>query len=149
MFLTFKVIFRRLMANLSIPFVFYRDNCLDWVVVLFSSWICVCECPVGVNCLRKTLFSADFFFNVYKSVFCEFVCMHECSYPCNLRSFLLQCGTRPNEWGTQWDSNSLVKVCQSSLLTITPPEVPLFISMYMYILLFCFCYFCYYSSPTK
>ena len=26
----------------------------------------------------------------------------------NSLSFLLRCGTRPNEWGTQWDSNSLV-----------------------------------------
>ena len=32
--------------------------------------------------------------------------------------------TRPNEWGTQWDSNSLGLVCSSSLLTITPTEVP-------------------------
>ena len=30
---------------------------------------------------------------------------------CNLLSFLLRCGTRPYEWGTQWVSNSLVKVC--------------------------------------
>ena len=29
----------------------------------------------------------------------------------NLLSFLFRCRTRPNEWGTQWDSNSLVKVC--------------------------------------
>ena len=26
----------------------------------------------------------------------------------NLQSSLLQCGTRPNEGGAQWDSNSLV-----------------------------------------
>ena len=31
---------------------------------------------------------------------------------CNLRSSLLRCGTRPNEWGTQWDSNSLLQVCK-------------------------------------
>ena len=31
--------------------------------------------------------------------------------PCNLRSSLLRCGTRPIEWGTQWDSNSLLQVC--------------------------------------
>ena len=30
---------------------------------------------------------------------------------CNLRSSLLRCGTRPIEWGTQWDSNSLLQVC--------------------------------------
>ena len=29
----------------------------------------------------------------------------------NLLSFLLRCGTRPYERGTQWDSNSLVWVC--------------------------------------
>ena len=28
----------------------------------------------------------------------------------NLQSSLLRFGTRPNEWGTQWDSNSLVQV---------------------------------------
>ena len=27
---------------------------------------------------------------------------------CNLQSALLWCGTRPNEWGAQWDLNSLV-----------------------------------------
>ena len=26
----------------------------------------------------------------------------------NLQSSVLRCGTRPNEWGAQWDSNSLV-----------------------------------------
>ena len=40
----------------------------------------------------------------------------------NLLSFLLRCGTRLHKWGAQWDSNSLVKVCKSRLLTITPPE---------------------------
>ena len=29
----------------------------------------------------------------------------------NLLSLLLRCGTRSYEWGIQWDSNSLVKVC--------------------------------------
>ena len=29
----------------------------------------------------------------------------------NLQSFLLRCGTRLYEWGTEWDSNLLVKVC--------------------------------------
>ena len=42
---------------------------------------------------------------------------------CNLRSSLIRCGTRPIEWGTQWDLNSLLQVCDSSLLTITLPEV--------------------------
>ena len=37
----------------------------------------------------------------------------------NLLSFLLRCATKPYEWGTQWELNSLVKVCKSSLLTIT------------------------------
>ena len=45
---------------------------------------------------------------------------------CNLRSSLLRCSTRPNEWGTQWDSNSLLQVCYSSLQTITLPEVPFY-----------------------
>ena len=31
-----------------------------------------------------------------------------------------------NKWGTQWESNLLVKVCWFSLLTITPPEVPIY-----------------------
>ena len=43
----------------------------------------------------------------------------------NLQSSLLLCGTRLNEWGTQWDSNSLLQVCKSSLQTITLPEVPI------------------------
>ena len=38
----------------------------------------------------------------------------------NLLNFLLKCGTRPNEWGTQWDELTL-----AGLLTITLPEAPL------------------------
>ena len=35
-----------------------------------------------------------------------------------LQSFLLRCSTRPHEWDTQWDLNSHVKICLSSLLII-------------------------------
>ena len=43
----------------------------------------------------------------------------------NLQISWVRCGTRPYEWGTQWESDSLVKkVCEFSLLAITPPEVP-------------------------
>ena len=38
---------------------------------------------------------------------CERVYAHK-EIDSNLRSSLLRCGTMPNEWGTQWDSNSLV-----------------------------------------
>ena len=37
----------------------------------------------------------------------------------NLLSPLLRCGTRPNEWGTQWDPNLLEKISLSNLLNIT------------------------------
>ena len=37
----------------------------------------------------------------------------------DLRSSLLQFGTRPNEWGTQWDTNSLTT--RGSLFLSTPP----------------------------
>ena len=47
-------------------------------------------------------------------------CLTWCS---NLLSVLLRCDTRPYEWGIQWDSNSLVKIGQSSLLTFTSPYV--------------------------
>ena len=43
----------------------------------------------------------------------------------NLRCYLLRCSTRPNEWKTQWESNSLVKVCKSRLVTITIRNAPL------------------------
>ena len=33
----------------------------------------------------------------------------------NLLSFLLRCSTRPHGWGTQWNSNSLLIDCLSSL----------------------------------
>ena len=42
----------------------------------------------------------------------------------NFLNFLLWCGTWPYVWGTHWDSNSLVKVCLSCVLTITPTEAP-------------------------
>ena len=52
---------------------------------------------------------------------------------CNLLSFLLRFGTGPYEWGSQWDSNSLVKVCLSSLPAFTHPRRPrtsVFFSLY-------------------
>ena len=39
-------------------------------------------------------------------------------------AFLLRCSTKPNKWGTQWDSNSHVKFCYLSLQTISPPRHP-------------------------
>ena len=39
-----------------------------------------------------------------------------------LQSFLLRCGTNTYETGSQWDSNSLVKVFISSLLIIIRPQ---------------------------
>ena len=53
----------------------------------------------------------------------------------NLLSFLLRCGTRPNEWGAQWDWNSVVKVCKSILQTITPSEA-LYTCVYIYIYIY-------------
>ena len=38
------------------------------------------------------------------------------------KAFLLTCGKRPYKWATQWDSNSLLKVCLSSLLNILLPN---------------------------
>ena len=43
-------------------------------------------------------------------------------------SVWLRCGTRPYEWGTQWNSSSLAKVCFYSLRTITPPETSMIIA---------------------
>ena len=39
-----------------------------------------------------------------------------------LLSFFFRWGTRPNEWGTHWDSNTFLQICLSSLLTITQHE---------------------------
>ena len=47
-FLMFTIILRDLMADLSVPFGFYSDDCFNRVVVLFNFWICVCECPVDI-----------------------------------------------------------------------------------------------------
>ena len=38
------------MVDLSVPFDFYSGDCFDRVVDFFNIRICVCECPVGVNC---------------------------------------------------------------------------------------------------
>ena len=43
----------------------------------------------------------------------------------NWLSFLLRCFIRLYEWGTQWDSKSLVKVCLSSLLNHNTTKVEL------------------------
>ena len=43
--------------------------------------------------------------------------------------FLLRCGTLSDELGTEWDSNSLVKVYKSSLVIETPPEAPTIIKV--------------------
>ena len=64
----FRVVFRKLMIDLGTLFGFYSGNCFVRVVVLFN---CVCENPVGVNCPRQTLASADLFcvcMHVYKNV---------------------------------------------------------------------------------
>ena len=42
----------------------------------------------------------------------------------DLLSFWLRYGTRPYEWGTQWHSNSLVKVCSFISLKIILLKVP-------------------------
>ena len=49
-FLTYKVVFRNLIVDWSVQFNFYSDECFDRVVVLFNSRMCVCECPVRINC---------------------------------------------------------------------------------------------------
>ena len=70
--------------------------------------------------------------SVYLFCFPSFILilLHSCS---NLLSFLFRCGTRPYKWNTQWDLNSLTKVCLSSLLAVTPPEVTL---LYSYMCVF-------------
>ena len=45
----------------------------------------------------------------------------------NLLSFLLIRGTKLYEWGTQWDSNSLVKICKYILLITALPKAPRFV----------------------
>ena len=49
-FLTIKVIIRKLMMILDTFSGFYSGNCFYRVVVLFNSWISVYECLVRVNC---------------------------------------------------------------------------------------------------
>ena len=46
-----------------------------------------------------------------KKVWKLIVCTSYVLAGCNLLSFLLRCSTRPHEWGTQWEPNSLVYVC--------------------------------------
>ena len=50
---------------------------------------------------------------------------------------LLRCGTRPYEWGTQWNWNPLIKVCYSCMLTITPPEAPYVLKFFLSVFLRC------------
>ena len=91
-FLTFKVVFRMLIVDLSIPFTFYSGDCFDRVVILFNFRICVCECPVQVNWLWQTLVSADILLHPSlsnKSVFCVFACLHGYLYACMCIYFYL------------------------------------------------------------
>ena len=39
-----------------------------------------------------------------------------CRHSSNLVKVLLRCGTKEYKWGTQWDSNSLVKLCSCNFL---------------------------------
>ena len=57
-----------------------------------------------------------------ESKFCFILLRSE--YSSNLINFLLRCGARPQEWSIQCNSNSLMKIYKSYLLTITPPETP-------------------------
>ena len=68
---------------LVFPSGLYSGDCFDKLVVLFISKICVCECPVLVNC-QLFFLSFSFFssFSFYKYVFGVFVCLRGCTCPC-------------------------------------------------------------------
>ena len=92
------------MIYFSVPFGFYSGDCFDKAVVIFISWICVCECPLWINCPWQTFVSADvvslsllfFFIRVYSVFYVSafvlvfiHVCIHSgcfCFYPLLLSS---------------------------------------------------------------
>ena len=80
MFLKFKVVFRKLMIDLRIPFGFYCGDCLDRVAALFNSQNCVCECPGGVSGPWQHLITADMFFCFH--MFTRLCSVWESMYPC-------------------------------------------------------------------
>ena len=43
LFLAFKVVFKKLIVDLSIPFRSYCGDCFDGSVILFNYQICICE----------------------------------------------------------------------------------------------------------
>ena len=60
------------------------------------------------------------FLKLKESCFYKEIC--NCTASNNSQSFMFICGTRPYDWSTQWDLNSIMKVYKLSLLTINPPE---------------------------
>ena len=67
---------RLMMARVVIGLSFYSEDCFNGGVILFNHRICVCECPVGVNCLWRSLASADLKKKIFihEFVLCACVC---------------------------------------------------------------------------
>ena len=67
----------------------------------FKFRVVLCNCIFNIGCCKRR---------------------HGLTPRTNLLNFLLKYSTWLRKYGGQWESNSLVKVCQSSFLTITPPK---------------------------
>ena len=94
--------------------------CNDKVCVFAYVCVCVCVRERERERERKRERITAFFFFAWYWVNIETNLLHSNivvskyklqSRYYNSRSSLLRCGSRPNEWGTQWDSNSLLQVC--------------------------------------
>ena len=76
----------RIWAMIRIFFVssFYSKDCFSRSVILFNSRICVCQCPTGVNCPRKSMGNSDLYIHIYIYIYIYIqictVCKHTFVY---------------------------------------------------------------------
>ena len=74
------VFFRRSIIIRAVFSGFTEKTALKGFWLFFYFRICVCECPVGVNCPWKNLATTDFFIYLQEYTECGWVCAH--SFTC-------------------------------------------------------------------
>ena len=86
----------------------YMWRCMFWILLHFIFLWCFGMKRKEWETFQHSIsVSAVLFQNCVYKILTYFIYIYIYS---NLRSSLLRCGTRPNEWGIQWDSNSLLQV---------------------------------------
>ena len=104
---------------------FYFSLSLSLYIYIYIYINGFCKLQIVCICFKGNIASNFAFCYIWLGVllslfilpFNNFVSYHSC----NLLNFLFRCSTRPHEWGTQWESNSLFFWADSWRYCITRP----------------------------